>query len=163
MPLFTFTRRPPIAPIAPIVPPAPPAPPSPPPSPRAYAPAYPTTPRPKKSWLRRKLLLFEVTFCPYLMTPIEKWAFYTFLLLFLGLFAAAVTLYLPQHVQTVVRRAYFYVIGDDSVIRKRDVLGYSTFDADGGASMAEYADSIEDGIEAAISMGKEELKSYMQS
>ncbi|KAK6359118.1 hypothetical protein TWF696_000285 [Orbilia brochopaga] len=153
MAIFTLVRHPP--------PPAPPPPP-PPPGPPTYPPTYPVTPRRKKSWFRRKLLLFEVTFCPYVMTPSEKWAFYTFLFLFLGLFAAAVALYLPQHVQTVVRRAYFYVVGDNSVIRERDVPDYSTFETEGGPLVG-FADTVGDGVAVAISVGKEELKSYMQT
>ncbi|KAF3940965.1 hypothetical protein ABW19_dt0207090 [Dactylella cylindrospora] len=82
----------------------------------------------RKSWLRRKLLWFEVHFCPYVLTPGEKTAFYTFLFLFLGLLTAAVALYLPQHLQTVARRAYFYLYGDESVIRQVDVLEYSSFE-----------------------------------
>ncbi|KAJ6257393.1 hypothetical protein Dda_8282 [Drechslerella dactyloides] len=145
-------------------PPPRPRPPSPPSAPlytHSYAPAHPTTRPRKKSWLQRKLFLFEVTFCPYVMTPSEKWAFYTFLFLFLGLFAAAVALYLPQHMQTVARRAYFYLVGDDSVIREVDVLDY--LDMRGSAELSGSDWDAVNGAAAAISLGQEELKSYMQS
>ncbi|KAJ6259736.1 hypothetical protein Dda_5374 [Drechslerella dactyloides] len=77
------------------------------------------------TFIRRKVYQFEVTLSPYMLTSTEKIVFNTFILLFLGFLIAAITLYLPQHVQTIARRAYFYVVGDESVIRKEDVLDYS--------------------------------------
>ncbi|KAF3902354.1 hypothetical protein AA313_de0207781 [Arthrobotrys entomopaga] len=76
--------------------------------------------------VRRKVYQFEVTFTSYMLTSTEKIIFNTFIFLFLGFLTMAVTLYLPQHVQTITRRAYFYVVGDESVIRQEDVLDYST-------------------------------------
>ncbi|RVD83713.1 uncharacterized protein DFL_005491 [Arthrobotrys flagrans] len=89
---------------------------------------YPPPPRRRmrKTWLQRQILLFEVTVGPYVMSPGEKLAFYTFLFLFLSLLTAAVALYLPQHLQTITRRLLFYIFGDDCVIRNEDVLGYNS-------------------------------------
>ncbi|KAK6344213.1 hypothetical protein TWF696_007855 [Orbilia brochopaga] len=77
------------------------------------------------TFIRRKVYQFEVTFTSYMLTSTEKIVFNTILFVFLGFLIAAITLYLPQHVQTIARRAYFYVVGDESVIRKEDVLDYS--------------------------------------
>ncbi|RVD83296.1 uncharacterized protein DFL_007691 [Arthrobotrys flagrans] len=78
------------------------------------------------NYVRRKHYQFEVTFTSYMLTSTEKIVFNTFIFLFLGFLTAAITLYLPQHVQTITRRAYFYIVGDESVIRQEDVLDYST-------------------------------------
>ncbi|EPS40652.1 hypothetical protein H072_5485 [Dactylellina haptotyla CBS 200.50] len=78
------------------------------------------------NFARRKVYQFEVTFTSYMLTSTEKIIFNTLIFLFLGFLTAAITLYLPQHVQTIARRAYFYVVGDESVIRKEDMLDYST-------------------------------------
>ncbi|KAF3931391.1 hypothetical protein ABW19_dt0200871 [Dactylella cylindrospora] len=78
------------------------------------------------TFVRRKVYQFEVTFTSYMLTSTEKFVFNTFIFLFLGFLTAAITLYLPQHVQTIARRAYFYVVGDESVIREEDVLDYSS-------------------------------------
>ncbi|KAF3922693.1 hypothetical protein ABW21_db0204650 [Orbilia brochopaga] len=77
------------------------------------------------TFIRRKVYQFEVTFTSYMLTSTEKIIFNTILFTFLGFLIAAITLYLPQHAQTIARRAYFYVVGDESVIRKEDVLDYS--------------------------------------
>ncbi|KAF3174121.1 hypothetical protein TWF106_007691 [Orbilia oligospora] len=87
---------------------------------------HPPRRRPRKTWLQRQFLLFEVTFGLYMMSPAEKLAFYTFLFLFLGFLTVAVTLYLPQHLQTVARRLLFYIFGDHGVIRNQDVLEYNS-------------------------------------
>ena len=72
--------------------------------------------------LRRKLYQYEVTYSLYMLTPTEKVIFNTFLLFFLALLVAAIALYLPQHVTTIARRAYFYYAGDESVIGRKDEL-----------------------------------------
>ncbi|KAK6355695.1 hypothetical protein TWF718_000088 [Orbilia javanica] len=118
---------------------------------------YPPPPRKRmrKTWIQRQLLLFEVTFGPFVMSPGEKLAFYTFLFLFFSLLTATVTLYLPQHLQTTTRRLLFYIFGDDSVIRNEDILGYSSafVQVEGGNA----------GIETPprFSIGYREVKSYM--
>jgi len=61
-----------------------------------------------------------------MLTPTEKIFFNTFLFLFLGFLIAAITLYLPEHAQKITRRAYFYVVGDESVIRKEDIIDYTS-------------------------------------
>lgn len=90
------------------------------------------------------------------MTPGEKWVFYTFLFLFLALLLAAVMLYLPQHLQTVARRAYFYLVGDDSVIREVDVLEYSSFEMKGAGAAGGNA---VDGVSSSLG---QEATTYMQ-
>ncbi|KAK6530658.1 hypothetical protein TWF281_007497 [Arthrobotrys megalospora] len=121
------------------------------------------TPRKRKTWLQRQFLLFEVTFCPYVMTPGEKWAFYTFLFFFLSLLMAAVALYLPQHLQTVARRVCFYIYGDDSVIRDVDVLGYKSAFVEGSKSIVTTLLSGNNFMDTApgFSAGHGDVKSYM--
>ncbi|AEO56913.1 hypothetical protein MYCTH_2033959, partial [Thermothelomyces thermophilus ATCC 42464] len=63
-------------------------------------------------WLQLKIYQLEVTMSVYIYTPIEKFIFYSVLFLLLSLTFIATVLYLPQHVQFIINRAWFYMHGD---------------------------------------------------
>ncbi|KAK3365928.1 hypothetical protein B0T24DRAFT_406425 [Lasiosphaeria ovina] len=63
-------------------------------------------------WLKLKIYQLEVTLSVYIFTPIEKFIFYSVLFLIVSLTFIATVLYLPQHVQFVLSRAWFYMNGD---------------------------------------------------
>ncbi|KAL2023835.1 hypothetical protein VTK56DRAFT_1102 [Thermocarpiscus australiensis] len=63
-------------------------------------------------WLQLKIYQLEVTMAVYIFTPLEKFIFYSVLFLLVGLTFIATVLYLPQHVQFVISRAWFYMHGD---------------------------------------------------
>ena len=91
-------------------------------------------------WLQRKRYQYEVTFSLYMLTPMEKFIFSTghppdptsslfssigqtdifrasidsFLFLFLSMIIIAASLYLPSHIATISRRAWFYYAGDEA-------------------------------------------------
>ncbi|KAF8457164.1 hypothetical protein BGX38DRAFT_1086409 [Terfezia claveryi] len=62
--------------------------------------------------LQRKRYQYEVTYSLYMLTPMEKFIFNTFLFAFLSMLILAASLYLPQHVATITSRAWFYLVGD---------------------------------------------------
>lgn len=64
-------------------------------------------------WLHLKQFQLEITFCVYMFTPWEKFAFYTILFLLVGLTSIATVLYLPQHIAFIVGRAWFYMHGEN--------------------------------------------------
>ncbi|KAI9756976.1 MAG: hypothetical protein M4579_003634 [Chaenotheca gracillima] len=64
-------------------------------------------------WLQRKRYQYEVTFSLYMLTPIEKFIFNSFLFLFLSMIIIAASLYLPHHIKFLVSRAWFYYAGDE--------------------------------------------------
>ncbi|KAK0720861.1 hypothetical protein B0H67DRAFT_462131, partial [Lasiosphaeris hirsuta] len=63
-------------------------------------------------WIQLKIYQLEVTFSVYIFTPIEKFIFYSVLFLIFSLTFIATVLYLPQHVQFILSRAWFYMHGD---------------------------------------------------
>jgi len=87
-------------------------------------------------WLQKKNYQYEVTFALYMLTPTEKFIFSmpfrtillqlcsktvreannssidSILFLTFSLFTIACVLYLPDHVVTMSRRAYYYFAGD---------------------------------------------------
>ncbi|KAK4148098.1 uncharacterized protein C8A04DRAFT_23891 [Dichotomopilus funicola] len=63
-------------------------------------------------WLQLKIYQLEVTMSVYIYTPIEKFIFYSVLFLLFSLTFIATVLYLPQHLQFIVSRAWFYMHGD---------------------------------------------------
>ncbi|KAL2258573.1 hypothetical protein VTK26DRAFT_8073 [Humicola hyalothermophila] len=63
-------------------------------------------------WLQLKHYQFEVTLGVYMYTPGEKFFFYSVLFLLLSLTFIATVLYLPQHLQFILSRAWFYVHGE---------------------------------------------------
>ncbi|KAK0636188.1 hypothetical protein B0T17DRAFT_612961 [Bombardia bombarda] len=63
-------------------------------------------------WLQLKIYQLEVTLSVYIFTPTEKFFFYSVLFLIVSLTGIATVLYLPQHVQFIVGRAWFYMHGD---------------------------------------------------
>lgn len=65
-------------------------------------------------WLQRKRYQYEVTFSLYMLTPMEKFIFNSFLFLFLSMIIIAASLYLPSHIATISRRAWFYYAGDEA-------------------------------------------------
>ncbi|MCJ1393039.1 hypothetical protein MMC18_005911 [Xylographa bjoerkii] len=65
-------------------------------------------------WLQRKRYQYEVTFSLYMLTPTEKFIFNSFLVLFLSMIIIAASLYLPEHISTIMRRAWFYWAGDET-------------------------------------------------
>ena len=116
-------------------------------------------------WLQRKRYQYEVTFSLYMLTPTEKIIFSTFfpsyiiiplfllactntnptltdsfLFLFLSMIIIAASLYLPEHISTIMRRAWFYWAGDETgtlksgriVVGDDIVAGGRGFDAGGG-------------------------------
>ena len=82
------------------------------------------------NWLQKKNYQYEVTFSLYMLTPTEKFVFSmtscssltialqlighpdSVLFLTLSMFTIASILYLPDHVCTISRRAYYYFAGD---------------------------------------------------
>lgn len=65
-------------------------------------------------WLQRKRYQYEVTFSLYMLTPTEKFIFNSFLFLFFSMIIIAMTLYLPQHISLLTKRALFYYNGDEN-------------------------------------------------
>lgn len=65
------------------------------------------------NYLHLKRYQYEVTFSLYMLTPVEKIIFNTFLFIFLSLLIIAVSFYLPHHVAIIGRRAWYYYAGDD--------------------------------------------------
>ncbi|KAL2142082.1 hypothetical protein VTI28DRAFT_1595 [Corynascus sepedonium] len=63
-------------------------------------------------WLQLKIYQLEVTMSVYIYTPIEKFIFYSVLFLLVSLTFIATVLYLPQHLQFIISRAWFYMHGD---------------------------------------------------
>ncbi|KAL1306602.1 hypothetical protein AAFC00_005286 [Neodothiora populina] len=63
-------------------------------------------------WVERKRYQYEVTFSLYMMTPTEKFIFNSILFLFLSMVTIAASLYLPEHITFICRRAFYYVAGD---------------------------------------------------
>ncbi|KAK4043048.1 hypothetical protein C8A01DRAFT_32837 [Parachaetomium inaequale] len=63
-------------------------------------------------WLQLKIYQLEVTMSVYIYTPIEKFIFYSVLFLLFSLTFIATVLYLPQHLQFIISRAWFYMHGD---------------------------------------------------
>ncbi|GAB7351278.1 hypothetical protein MBLNU459_g1696t1 [Dothideomycetes sp. NU459] len=70
-------------------------------------------------WLQRKRYQYEVTFSLYMMTPTEKFIFNSVLFLFLSMVTIAASLYLPEHIAIIARRAYYYIAGDFEVTSQR--------------------------------------------
>ncbi|KAK3359198.1 hypothetical protein B0T25DRAFT_532250 [Lasiosphaeria hispida] len=69
-------------------------------------------------WIQLKIYQLEVTFSVYIFTPIEKFIFYSVLFLIFSLTFIATVLYLPQHVQFILSRAWFYMHGDAAELAK---------------------------------------------
>ncbi|KFH40251.1 hypothetical protein ACRE_090890 [Hapsidospora chrysogenum ATCC 11550] len=65
-----------------------------------------------QQWLQRKLYHFELSLSVYMMTPGEKFAFYSILFLLCGLTCIAMVLYLPHHISFLVGRAWYYINGE---------------------------------------------------
>ncbi|KAK3328398.1 hypothetical protein B0T19DRAFT_485302 [Cercophora scortea] len=63
-------------------------------------------------WLQLKIYQLEVNLGVYIFTPVEKFIFYSVLFLLFSLTFIATVLYLPQHVQFIINRAWFYMNGD---------------------------------------------------
>ncbi|KAK3906424.1 hypothetical protein C8A05DRAFT_29703 [Staphylotrichum tortipilum] len=63
-------------------------------------------------WLQLKIYQLEVTMSVYMYTPNEKFIFYSVLFLLVSLTFIATVLYLPQHLQFIISRAWFYMHGD---------------------------------------------------
>ncbi|KAL2152532.1 hypothetical protein VTH82DRAFT_5716 [Thermothelomyces myriococcoides] len=63
-------------------------------------------------WLKLKIYQLEVTMAVYIYTPVEKFIFYSLFFLLLSLTVIATVLYLPQHVQFIISRAWFYMHGE---------------------------------------------------
>ncbi|KAK3326294.1 hypothetical protein B0H66DRAFT_550575 [Apodospora peruviana] len=64
-------------------------------------------------WLQLKIYQLEVTLSVYMFTPNEKFVFYSVFFLLFSLTFIATVLYLPQHVQFIAHRAWFYMHGDE--------------------------------------------------
>ncbi|PNS14534.1 hypothetical protein CAC42_3820 [Sphaceloma murrayae] len=63
-------------------------------------------------WFQRKRYQYEVTFSLYMLTPTEKFIFNSILFLFLAMVLIATALYLPQSITNVMRRGWYYLLGD---------------------------------------------------
>ncbi|TKA78992.1 hypothetical protein B0A49_01543 [Cryomyces minteri] len=64
-------------------------------------------------WLQRKKYQYEVTFSLYMLTPTEKFIFNSILFLIFSMVLIAASLYLPEHISNISRRATYYYAGDD--------------------------------------------------
>ncbi|MCJ1285184.1 hypothetical protein MMC26_004522 [Xylographa opegraphella] len=100
-------------------------------------------------WLQRKRYQYEVTFSLYMLTSTEKFIFNSFLVLFLSMIIIAASLYLPEHVSTIMRRAWFYWAGDEAVATSINSVSSSTSAARSIARDAGYvtASTPEDVLE----------------
>jgi len=67
-------------------------------------------------WLQKKNYQYEVTFALYMLTPTEKFIFNSILFLTLSMFTIATIVYLPDHIMTMSRRAYYYCAGDAALL-----------------------------------------------
>ncbi|KAI6782457.1 uncharacterized protein J7T54_001314 [Emericellopsis cladophorae] len=65
-----------------------------------------------QKWLQRKKHHFELSFAVYMMTPGEKFAFYSIFFLLSALTFIAIILYLPHHISFLVGRAWYYINGE---------------------------------------------------
>ncbi|KAI9703910.1 MAG: hypothetical protein M1820_005692 [Bogoriella megaspora] len=63
-------------------------------------------------WLQRKHYQYEVTFSLYMLTPTEKFIFNSLLFLILSMILIAASLYLPEHMSQITRRAFYYYAGE---------------------------------------------------
>ncbi|KAF4556838.1 Hypothetical protein D9617_1g087200 [Elsinoe fawcettii] len=63
-------------------------------------------------WFQRKRYQYEVTFSLYMLTPTEKFIFNSILFLFLAMVMIATALYLPASISNVLRRGWYYLLGD---------------------------------------------------
>jgi len=77
-------------------------------------------------YLQLKRYQYEVTFSLYMLTPIEKLIFNSFLFFFLSMFILAVSLYLPHHVSTIASRAWFYYAGDEAILSAVETTSKAT-------------------------------------
>jgi len=64
-------------------------------------------------FLQLKRYQYEVTFSLYMLTPMEKIIFNTFIFIALSLLIIAVSFYLPRHVATIASRAWWYYAGEE--------------------------------------------------
>lgn len=62
-------------------------------------------------WVALKKYQIEVTFCVYIFTPGEKALFWSTVFLLTALTFIATILYMPQHINFIMNRAYFYLLG----------------------------------------------------
>ncbi|KAF2097445.1 hypothetical protein NA57DRAFT_77703 [Rhizodiscina lignyota] len=67
-------------------------------------------------WVDRKRYQYEVSFALYMLTSTEKFIFNSFIFLFAAMIIIATSLYLPEHLSIVVRRAFYYLAGDDGSV-----------------------------------------------
>ncbi|KFY23377.1 hypothetical protein V491_02565 [Pseudogymnoascus sp. VKM F-3775] len=63
-------------------------------------------------WLQRKRYQYEVTFSLYMLTPTEKFIFNSCIFIIFSMVLIAGCLYLPQHINFLINRAWFYYQGD---------------------------------------------------
>ncbi|KAJ5326389.1 hypothetical protein MYU51_010191 [Penicillium brevicompactum] len=63
-------------------------------------------------WMRLKVYQYEVTFALYMLTPIEKFIFNTFLLTLVTMITAGIYIYLPDHLRAIYGRLYYYWAGE---------------------------------------------------
>ncbi|CAG8137216.1 unnamed protein product [Penicillium salamii] len=63
-------------------------------------------------WMRLKVYQYEVTFALYMLTPIEKLIFNTFLITLITMIAAGIYIYLPDHLRAIYGRLYYYWAGE---------------------------------------------------
>ncbi|KAI5854868.1 hypothetical protein BZA05DRAFT_314797, partial [Tricharina praecox] len=64
-------------------------------------------------FLQLKRYQYEVTFSLYMLTPLEKIIFNTFVFIALSLLIIAMSFYLPHHIAIVASRAWWYYAGDE--------------------------------------------------
>ncbi|RPA85260.1 hypothetical protein BJ508DRAFT_412047 [Ascobolus immersus RN42] len=69
-------------------------------------------------YLRRKRYQYEVTFSLYMLTPIEKIIFNIAVFLFFSMIIVATSLYFPTHFKVMASRVWFYIAGDDSLVKE---------------------------------------------
>ncbi|KAK4245829.1 hypothetical protein C7999DRAFT_15974 [Corynascus novoguineensis] len=100
-------------------------------------------------WLQLKIYQLEVTMSVYIYTPIEKFIFYSVLFLLVSLTFIATVLYLPQHLQFIISRAWFYMHGD--------ALESMAAAATKGASVGQVVSSVAGATAAATAESLKEL------
>ncbi|KAF4120518.1 Protein of unknown function (DUF3317) [Geosmithia morbida] len=66
-----------------------------------------------RKWLQRKQYHFELSLSIYMMTPGEKFTFYSIFFLLASLTFIATILYLPHHISFLLGRAWYYINGEN--------------------------------------------------
>ncbi|KAF1353442.1 hypothetical protein BDV97DRAFT_278228, partial [Delphinella strobiligena] len=96
-------------------------------------------------WIEKKRYQYEVTFSLYMMTPTEKFIFNSILFLLVSMITIAASLYLPEHISFISRRAFYYVAGDFEAATTR--LGHTVIQTAVKSAAAFTPAAVKDAVE----------------